>query len=298
MKIGLIGTGLMGQPMTLRLKQSGFDVAAYNRTRSKLEPLEKEGVQIVDSVTNLIQQCDCVILMVTNAEAIANIILTDDVKQRLKECTILQMSTISPQQSRTIRDEVLAVGGEYVEAPVLGSIPQVKEGSLQIMVGSTPEQFEKLQPVLECLSSEPIHMGEVGTAAATKLAMNQLIGSLTTAFSLSLGLVQQEGIDVEKFMSILRQSALYAPTFDKKLQRMVNLNFENPNFPTQHLLKDMLLFAHTAEQRGMDASLVQSVAKVAQKAIDCGLATQDYSALYVAVNSVYSDPSARKNKAK
>lgn len=292
MNIGLIGTGLMGQPMALRFKQSGFNVAAYNRTRSKLDLLEKEGVHIADSVTDLLKQCDCVVLMVTNAEAIASLILTDTVKPHLKNCTILQMSTIAPEQSQAIRDEVVVAGGEYVEAPVLGSIPQAKEGSLQIMVGATPEQFVRLQPVLQCLGSEPMHMGEVGSATATKLAMNQLIGSLTTAFSLSLGLVQHAGIDIEKFMSILRQSALYAPTFDKKLQRMVNQDFENPNFPSKHLLKDMLLFTHTAEHYGMDARLVESVAEIVQKAIDQGLATKDYSALYAAVNPVSSTASS------
>ncbi|MGB3496134.1 MAG: NAD(P)-dependent oxidoreductase [Elainellaceae cyanobacterium] len=286
MTIGLIGTGLMGQPMALRLKQAGFNVAAYNRTRSKLELLEKEDIELADSVLDLVKRCDCVVLMVTNAEAIASLVLTDEVKSHLKGCTILQMSTISPEQSQAIRDEVVAAGGEYVEAPVLGSIPQANDGSLQIMVGATPEQFGRLQPVLQCLGSEPIHTGEVGTAAATKLAMNQLIGSLTTAFSLSLGLVQQAGIDIDKFMSILRQSALYAPTFDKKLQRMVERNFENPNFPAKHLLKDMRLFIETAEHHGIDASLVESVAALVQKAMNQGLADSDYSALYAAVNPV------------
>lgn len=291
MNVGLIGTGLMGHPMTLRLQQAGFQVTAYNRTRSKLEPLEKEGVTIADCVADLVRQCDCVVLMVTNAEAIASLILTEEVKPHLKGRTILQMSTIAPEQSQALRDSVVAVGGDYVEAPVLGSIPQAKDGTLQIMVGATPRQFERLQPILQCLGSEPMLMGEVGTAAATKLAMNQLIGTLTTAFSLSLGLVQQTGIDVEKFMAILRQSALYAPTFDKKLPRMVNRNFENPNFPTKHLLKDMLLFTHTAEHYGMDARLVASVAEIVQKAINKGLSDTDYSALYAAVTPDLSSSS-------
>ena len=125
-------------------------------------------------------------------------------------------------------------------------------------------------------------MGPVGAGSGVKLAMNQLIGTLTTAFSMSLSLVQQEAIDIEKFMAIVRQSALYAPTFDKKLGRMCDRNFANPNFPTKHLLKDMKLFVQAAET--FDAKVAQSVAQMVQKAVEEGLAEQDYSAVFAAVS--------------
>lgn len=284
LSIGFIGTGLMGVPMALRLIAEGFEVTAYNRTRSKLEPLERAGAQAADSVTDLVRQSDCMILMVTNAEAIAQLILTDEVKPLLANRLVIQMSTIAPDQSQGIGETVIQAGGEYLEAPVLGSIPQAKDGSLIVMVGGRPEVFEKASPVLKCFGPEPMLMGDVGTAAATKLAMNQLIGSLTTAFSLSLGLVQRAGIDVNQFMDIVRQSALYAPTFDKKLQRMCDRDFSNPNFPAKHLLKDMNLFADAATSAGLDPSLVKSVSQIAQKAVDQGWADADYSALYAAVN--------------
>ena len=91
---------------------------------------------------------------------------------------------------------------------------------------------------MKIFSPQPLHIGPVGSAAAIRLAMNQLICSLTTSFALSLGLIIREGIDIDIFMKILRDSALYAPTFDKKLQRMLERNYENPNFPAKHLLKD------------------------------------------------------------
>ena len=85
-------------------------------------------------------------------------------------------------------------------------------------------------------------------------------------------------------MGIVRQSALYAPTFDKKLSRMLDGNYANPNFPTKHLLKDMNLFVQEAQFLGLDAALVESVGKVAQRAIERGLANEDYSALFAAVD--------------
>ena len=83
------------------------------------------------------------------------------------------------------------------------------------MAGGDPEVFELQRPLLQQLGSDPLHMGEVGTGAAAKLALNQLIASLTHGYSLALRLVQASGLEVERFMEVLRPSALYAPTVDK-----------------------------------------------------------------------------------
>ncbi|MBE7380388.1 MAG: NAD(P)-dependent oxidoreductase [Leptolyngbya sp. SIO1E4] len=284
MKIGLLGTGLMGEPMALRLQECGHGVVAYNRTPAKLQSLVAQGIETKATPAALLSECDCVILMVSDAAAIAATLLTPEAKSALAHRTVIQMGTIAPDESRAFLVQVEGAGGTYLEAPVLGSIPQVKTGSLMVMVGSTPDQFQQWQPVLQCLGEPVMHLGPVGAGAAVKLAMNQLIGSLTTAFALSLALVQCEHIDVEAFMQIVRGSALYAPTFDKKLERMLNRNFDNPNFPTKHLLKDMNLFSQAATAAGLSPELAKSVATVAEHAIAQGLADQDYSALYAAVN--------------
>ncbi|MEO0987387.1 MAG: NAD(P)-dependent oxidoreductase [Cyanobacteria bacterium J06639_14] len=283
MKIGILGTGLMGEPMALRLQDCDHEVMAYNRTTAKLKPLLDQGVTVCETPVELLQVCDCVILMLADAGAIAATLFTSETQVALANCTLIQMGTIAPDESREIAARVEKAGGHYLEAPVLGSIPQVKAGTLIVMVGSTLQQFQQWQPILQCLGEQIMHIGPVGSGAAIKLAMNQLIGSLTTAFALSLALVQREQIDVEAFMQIVRNSALYAPTFDKKLERMVNRNFANPNFPTKHLLKDMKLFSQAAESAGLSPVLSASVAKIVEQAIAQGLADQDYSALYEAV---------------
>ncbi len=283
MKVGLIGTGLMGLPMAQRLLEAGLLAIAYNRTAEKLEPLRTAGVEIASSPQRLIHHSTCIVLMLTNAQAIRETLLTEAARGELAGKTVIQMGTIAPTESQAIRDEVVAAAGTYLEAPVLGSIPEAKAGKLIVMVGATPEQFENYQPIFQCFGSEPILIGPVGTAAATKLALNQLIASLTAAFSTSLSFVMKQGVDTELFMQILRQSALYAPTFDKKLQRMVDHNFANPNFPTKHLLKDNNLFLTEAESLGINTRLVAAVSHILQQAISMGLAEEDYSALFAAV---------------
>ncbi len=281
--IGVIGTGLMGAPMAERLLANQVALVAYNRTPEKLTSLRQLGVELAASVPDLLHQCNAVILMLSDAAAIQTVILAEDVTPSLAGRTLIQMGTIGPSESRWIAEAVQANGGEYLEAPVLGSIPEAKAGTLQVMVGATPAQFQQWSPLLSHLGT-PVLIGEVGTAAALKLALNQLIAALTTAFGLSLGLVQRQGVEVETFMQILRQSALYAPTFDKKLQRMVEQNYANPNFPTKHLLKDTNLFLTEAKAAGLQVDSLTGVRQILEMACQLGLAEADYSALFAAVN--------------
>ncbi len=284
MKIGFLGTGLMGEPMAQKLIDAKFSLVVYNRTQSKLASLKEAGAAIANTSAEVIQNCEIVILMLSNAGAIADVLLSKNTASFLKSRTVIQMGTIAPKQSKEIAAEIVNNGGEYLEAPVLGSIPQVKSGKLLVMVGSTPEQFTKYLPILKHFGPEPIHVGTVGKAAAMKLALNQLIAALTAAFSLSLALVKEEDVEVDMFMKILRQSALYAPTFDKKISRMLGRNFANPNFPTKHLLKDTDLFLEEAKEIGLDIIGLEGTRKIIEKAIDKGFADDDYSAIFAAIN--------------
>ncbi len=284
MQVGFIGTGLMGLPMAQRLVEDGIELIAYNRTPEKLEPLQKAGVKIAQQPIQAIAESDCIILMLTNASAIRSLLLSADAKPHLVGKTVIQMSTIAPKESIAIANDIIEAGGEYLEAPVLGSIPEAQSGKLIVMVGGTEAQFERWQSLLQNFGSEPLLIGEVGSASAIKLALNQLIASLSTAFALSLGFVERQGASVDIFMQILRQSALYAPTFDKKLQRMRDRNYVNPNFPTKHLLKDTELFINEAQGEGMNVSSIEGVKKILEIAITSGFADADYSSLFNAIS--------------
>jgi len=283
MQTGFLGTGLMGLPMAKRLLAAGHPLTVYNRTRAKAEPLATDGATVADSPAAVLEAAECVVVMVSDGAVVQELLLSAQTQPKLAGRTIIQMSTIAPQESQKLAQEVAAAGGEYLEAPVLGSVPQAMDGQLILMVGSTPEQFAQWEDMLKHFGPEPLLVGPVGKAAALKLAMNQLIGSLTVAFGMSLGLVQQHGIDVELFMQILRQSALYAPTFDKKLPRMLDGNYADPNFPAKHLLKDARLFLAEAEGQHLNTTSIQTLCRILESTLDAGLAEQDYAALYAAL---------------
>lgn len=284
MKVAFIGTGLMGRPMAERLLSAGYGVFVFNRSREKAEALRSAGGEIAASSAEAIEPARCVILMLSDAAAIREVIFDSKEKPQLRERTVIQMGTISPSESIHFQNEVRAQGGDYLEAPVLGSIPEARAGNLLVMVGGSKSQFDQWSGLLQILGPQPLLVGEVGKAAALKLAMNQLIASLTAGFSLSLAFVQKCDIEVDLFMKILRQSALYSPTFDKKLERMLNRDYTKPNFPGKHLAKDLRLFQTEAEALGLELSTVEGLRRILALTFEAGFAEGDYSALYEAVN--------------
>lgn len=284
MKIGIIGTGLMGSALAKKLSESQHEIVVYNRTREKALALQGPGITVARTVNEVIQATDCSILMLADAAAIREMMFPASLPPNLCNKNIIQMGTISPIESIEVQRQVLEAGGSYLEAPVLGSIAEVKAGNLLVMVGGNEQQFERWRWLLACISREPILVGSVGQAAALKLALNQLIASLTSAFALSLSYVQRSGVDVAVFMGILRQSALYAPTFDKKLPRMLSRNFSDPNFPTKHLLKDVDLILNELERTHLEPAGLQGIRSVIQKALQMGLENSDYSAIVNAIN--------------
>ena len=278
-RIALFGTGLMGLPVGQRLLDAAYRLVVWNRTESRAAPLVAAGAVQAESPAQAVASADLLITWLADHKAIQEVLFPAERASLLEGRTLLQMATIGPEHSRCLQDAARAHGAEYLEAPVLGSIPEARAGTLLLMVGATEEQFARYHPLLEVFGENIVHVGEVGQAAAMKLAFNQLIAGLTASFSLSLGLVQEEGVRVELFMDMLRDSALYAPTFDKKLLRMLQRDYADPNFPTRHLLKDIDLFLDAAEEKGLTTAALQGVRDIASLALAKGLADTDYSAI-------------------
>lgn len=279
MDIGIIGIGLMGQAFVERYLSQGFTVRIFNRSQNNSKQLAENGVIVCTTADELISLSSTIILMVSDAEAI-NKLLRLDLQKDLNGKIILQMATISPSQSKNIDEAVSSCGGRYLEAPVLGSIPEAKTGTLIIMAGGSKDVFEDALPALQVLGTAPRYIGETGSAAALKLAMNQLIASLTAGFSLSLGYAIKNGVDTDLFMDTVRESALYAKTYDKKLQKYLHRDFGTANFSTRHLLKDIRLFINDAKAAGLNTDALEGIERITSMTVENGLDLMDYSSIY------------------
>ena len=283
MQIAILGGGLMGQAVSQRLINQQQTLTVYNRSPDKLTALRDLGAEITDNAEQAVADADIILLLLSDATAI-EAVLASISGHLLRGNLLVQMGTISPQQSQQIADYCQQLNAGYLECPVLGSLPEARSGKLILMAGGEASDYQFALPVLKLLGENPQLIGPVGQGAAKKQAMNQLIAGLTASFSLSLALIENQGIDSEQFMALLRNSALYAPTFDKKLDRMRQRDFADPNFPTKHLAKDSRLFLEVAEQLRLDASGLQGVMKLLDKTLAMGLENTDYSAIYAAVS--------------
>ncbi|MDD2892703.1 MAG: NAD(P)-dependent oxidoreductase [Halothiobacillaceae bacterium] len=285
MKISLIGTGLLGSAAAERLLASGHRLTLWNRDRRKSNALAQHGALMAETPAAALHASAVTLLFLADRAAIEAVLLNTETSQALQGRTVINMGTISPADSLALASALHAHGADYAECPALGSLPEARSGTLILMFGGTPAQFDAFAPLLRSLGSEPRHIGSIGQASALKLAMNQLIASETAAFAMSLALVQAHGVAVEDFMQVLRGSALYAPTFDKKLERMLSGDFTRPNFPLNHLIKDVRLFVESAEALSIDTQVLQALATNLKDVSAAGHGQEDYSVLQLGFKS-------------
>ena len=279
MEITLVGSGLLGTAIGERLLARGFRLHVWNRRQERAQALVAAGAQLASSPAEAVAAGELVITVLSDGPITAEVLL-NQAGTALPGRLVLQVATIAPAESRDLAIALQQRSARYLETPVLGSRPEALAGCLQVMVGGELADLERARPVLMALGGEPRHLGPVGAALHTKLALNQLIASLTHSFSLALHVVQQAGVEVETFMAILRESALYAPTFDKKLAKELADDYSNPNFPTAHLRKDLQLFLTAAAALQLETQGLRGLAELLERATAAGLDELDYSSLH------------------
>ncbi len=289
MHVSLLGTGLLGCAVAERLLTAGYSLNVWNRSPHKSEVLAEKGALHRPTAAEALQASRFILLFLADYAAIDAALFNTNTTPFLSGRVIVNMATISPDESKSLASRLHHFGAEYAECPVLGSLPEAGNGTLLLMFGGTQAQFARLLPLLNALGEEPRHIGTVGQAAALKLALNQLIASETAAFAMSLALIQAHDVAVDDFMHILRGSALYAPTFDKKLDRMLQGDFTHPNFPLHHLIKDTRLFIASAAAQGMNVSVLQALLTRLQQVADDGHGDEDYSALQLGFSAPRHD---------
>ena len=273
----LLGTGLLGAAIGQRLLEMGHTLNVWNRNPARCAALVEAGAQLLNHPAEGLESASAVITVLRDGPVTAEVVRS---LGSLRGLPIIPMGTMGISESLALAEQVQSQGGSYLEAPVLGSRPEALQGNLLVMAGGEQSVFDAQLPLLRQLASEPRLMGPVGTAAAAKLALNQLIASLTHGYSLALRLVEASGLDINRFMEVLRPSALYAPTVDKKLERMMSHHYGDPNFSTSLLRKDLLLFLKEAQWAGVNATALNGLASLLERAEGTDLDSGDYSALH------------------
>ena len=171
-RIGFIGLGIMGRPMAQNLLKAGFQVTVYNRTKPPVDLLVSSGAARAQSPKAVADRSDVVITMVTDSEAVKEVILGREgvIEGARGGLVVIDMSTISPSVTRSVSATLAAKGVRMIDAPVSGGDSGAREVTLTIMVGGDVGVFEESLPVLQVLGKKVVHMGPTGSGQLTKLA--------------------------------------------------------------------------------------------------------------------------------
>ncbi|MFZ0488678.1 MAG: NAD(P)-dependent oxidoreductase [Salegentibacter sp.] len=275
LKIGWIGLGKMGKPMSGQLLKAGYDLKVYNRTTKKEEALESKGAGTAASPKELMENCDLIFLMISDDPAVHEVFEGDNgiLKADVKDKIVVNMSTVSPDVSQEMAEKLRKNGNEYLDAPVSGSVKQAEEASLVVIVGGKKEAYEKARPVLEKIGKKTVYVGDTGVGNAAKLAVNTFLGIVTQGLAEVIEFSRDLNVKTEDLMEIINNSALGSPFVKIKGQAVMDEDY-NAAFTLTHLTKDLRL----AKQSGLDAPLGNAAYDTFSKAED-DLGDEDVAAI-------------------
>ncbi|WP_159473459.1 NAD(P)-dependent oxidoreductase [Dyadobacter sp. 3J3] len=262
-KIGWIGLGKMGIPMSVQLIKAGFAVTVFNRSKEKERELKEMGSEIASTPAELIQQVEVIIIMVSDDIAIDAIFKGENglLSTSSSDKIIINMSTVSPGISRRMADLCAKQGNSYLDAPVSGSVKQAEGGQLVIMAGGNNQIFEKVKPILDKMGKLALRVGESSAGNTAKLAVNTLLAIHAQGLAEAIVFANKNGIATEDLMTIINNSAL-GNVFGKiKGEAIIKENYQAA-FALKHIAKDLRL----AKAEGLDTPLGDSVYQTFQKA--------------------------------
>ena len=279
-RVAILGLGIMGGGMARRLLSSGFSVSVYNRNKEKSEAFGQAGAFLAGSAQEAAARAEIVISMVADDTASRNVWVGEAgaLSGALRGSLLIESSTLSVGWVRDLANLAEQHGCEFIDAPVTGTKPHAASGELFFMVGGSTTALEKSREVLSVLGREVLHVGPVGSGALVKLINNVVCGVQAASFAEALALVDAAGLNREKCISVLSNSALASPLIKRMLSSM-EANDYTPNFPLKLMTKDVGYAMSEAVNNHSALRTAAPALQIFQQAVDRGLGDQDFSAV-------------------
>jgi 3-hydroxyisobutyrate dehydrogenase-like beta-hydroxyacid dehydrogenase len=284
MKLAVLGTGAMGAPMARRLCEAGHEVSAWNRTRGKAQPLAACGAQVHDSAASAAAGAEAVICMLENGSVVGEVLFGQGVAQAMERgCLFIDMASIQPREARDHAARLADFGVSHLDAPVSGGTGGAEAGTLVIMAGGRPADFERAQPVFAPLG-RATHVGPHGAGQLAKLANQMIVGITIGAVAEALLLCGKGGADMAKVKQAITGGFADSRILQVHGQRMVERDFA-PRGRMTVQLKDMRNVLATAEEIGFDAPITALLERLYADGVDHGLMDLDHAGLFVELAS-------------
>lgn len=280
-ELGFVGLGVMGGRMVKRLVDAGHRVTGYNRTRSKAEWLIEAGMAWADTPRAVAEAAQITLSMVTDTRALRAIMNgPDGILAGLSDGKLyVDMSTVSPTESRELAGRVAERGARMLDAPVSGSVATLEEGRLAIMVGGAAEDVERARPVLQDIGPKVSHVGGNGQAALVKIASNLNLAVQMLAFSEAVLLTEKGGIARETAVEALLSGVIASPM----LKYRGPFVLEQPDeawFDVNMMQKDLLLAQEAGRQLDVPLPTTAVANEFLTAARAMGLEKRDFAAVF------------------
>ena len=287
-RIAFVGLGIMGAPMARNLVEAGFDLAVYTRTPEKAERFAQEhGAQAAKTPAEAAEGAEVFVTMVPDEAQVEEVLFgPDGAADALSQgALVIDMSTISPTASKRMGERLAEPGLPFVEAPVSGSKPKAEDGTLTIMAGGAPENFERALPLFEAMGERIVRVGPLGHGQMAKLLTNTMGAVNAAALAEAVRTAKAAGIDREAFLEVAAGSAGASAMLNLKGPPMFEESYEPALFKLDHMLKDVRHALAEARSLGIDLQFGALAETVYAEAAENGHGEQDFAAVYTAIGT-------------
>lgn len=275
-RIGFIGLGTMGKPMAANLIRKGYSVIVYNRTAERAEELARLGAGVALTPAEATRHSDVLITMISNDSALLETFYGEQgiLSGIHPVLTVIDCSTVAPQTSQRLYEELANHYVDFLDAPVTGSKPSAEAGTLTFMVGGSKEVFEEHADVFATLGSKAIYLGSSGSGSYAKLAHNTIIGINAVGLAEGLAIATKAGINPASFLEIVKSGGANSKQVELKGDKIIDRDFSN-QFSLKLMLKDLLLATELTGQFQLPTPLLHAATGLFQMGLSKGLGEED-----------------------
>lgn len=280
MKVGFIGLGIMGKPMSKNLIKAGFELVVCDFNQSSVDELVSLGAETASCGAEVAKKCTVIITMLPNSPHVRAVALGENgIADGAQEGTVLiDMSSIDPTESKLIAASLAEKGIDMLDAPVSGGEPKAIDGTISVMVGGKKKLFDKFYDLLMAMAGSVVYVGEIGSGNIAKLA-NQIIVALNiAAVSEALTLATKAGTDPELVYQAIRGGLAGSTVLDAKAPMMMDRNFD-PGFRIELHIKDLNNALNASHAVNASLPLTSNVMEIMQALKADGCEKNDHSAI-------------------
>ena len=280
MKIGFIGLGIMGKPMSKNLLKAGHELVVCDFNKDAVAEVVAAGAKEGANGAEIAKECDVIITMLPNSPHVRSVALGENgIVEGAHEGTVLiDMSSIDPVESKKIGAELAKKGIEMLDAPVSGGEPKAIDGTLSVMVGGKKDTFDKYLPVLQAMAGSVTYVGELGAGNIAKLANQIVVACNIAAVAEALTFSKKAGADPELVYKAIRGGLAGSTVMDAKAPMMLAGNYK-PGFRIELHIKDLNNALNAAHAINSPVPLTGELMEMMQSLKAYGCEKDDHSAL-------------------